>query len=98
MSLHKETPSNSVDVKRVPPDTSHWLVRPGTIRWLWIVSLVGLAGLVLADLLVEHHPHFGIDGTFGFGAWFGFVSCVILVVGAKALGVLLKRPVDYYDK
>ena len=27
----------------------------------------------------------------------GSLSCVVLVVVAKALGVLLKRPDDYYD-
>ncbi len=75
----------------------HWLVRPETIKLIWRVSLAVLALLVLGDLLVAHHPHFGIDGTFGFGAWFGFVSCVIMVVFAKGLGALLKRPDTYYD-
>jgi hypothetical protein len=54
----------------------HWLVRPETIKRLWRVFIVVLAVTVLFDLVVEHHPHFGIDGTFGFGAWFGFMSCV----------------------
>ena len=31
-----------------------------------------------------------------FGAVFGFLSCVLMVLFAKALGVLLKRPNDYY--
>ena len=75
----------------------HWLARPKTISRLWVVSLIVLAVLVALDLVVEHHPHFGIDGSFGFGAWFGFLSCVVLVLGAKALGLLLKRPDTYYD-
>lgn len=74
----------------------HWLVRSSTIRMLWIVSCLVLAGLVALDAIVEHHPHFGIDGIFGFGAWYGFVSCVVLVVAAKAIGLLFKRPDDYY--
>ena len=45
----------------------------------------------------EHHPHFGLDGTFGFGAWFGFAACVVLMLFAKALGAILKRPDTYYD-
>ena len=53
--------------------------------------------LVALDLVVAHHPHFGLDGTFGFGAWFGFLSCVALVAFAKALGAILKRPDSYYD-
>lgn len=75
----------------------HWLVRASTIKALWIGSLIALAILVLLDLFVEHHPHFGIDGTFGFGAWYGFLSCVVLVLFAKGLGHILKRPDTYYD-
>ncbi len=75
----------------------HWLVRKSTIRALWIGSSIMLAILVLLDLAVEHHPHFGIDGTFGFGAWYGFVACVELVIFAKGLGLILKRPDTYYD-
>ena len=44
-----------------------------------------------------HHPNFNLDATFGFGAWFGFLSCVVLIVFAKAVGALLKRPDTYYD-
>jgi hypothetical protein len=79
-----------------PPD-DYWLARPSTIRWLWVVFAVVLIATVLADLFIDHHAVFGIDGTIGFYAWYGFVSCVVLVVAAKALGVLLKRPDDYYD-
>jgi hypothetical protein len=56
-----------------------------------------LVMLVALDLVVAHHPYFGLDGTFGFGAWFGFLSCVALVAFAKALGAVLKRPDTYYD-
>ena len=79
------------------PD-NHWLTRPRTIRILWIVFIAVLAVTVLLDLVIEHHPIFGLDGTFGFGAWFGFFSCVAMILGAKALGVFLKRPDSYYDR
>jgi hypothetical protein len=49
------------------------------------------------DLVVTHHPHFGLDGTFAFGAWYGFLSCIALVVLARTLGAILKRPDTYYD-
>jgi hypothetical protein len=75
----------------------HWLVRPTTIKWLWILFAIALAASVLTDLVIEHHAYFGLDGTFGFGAWFGFASCVALIVFAKALGAVLKRPDTYYD-
>ena len=81
----------------LPPDHDHWLVRPDTVRRLWIGSSLVLAALVALDLVIAHHPHFGIDGTFGFGAWFGFGACVAFVLFAKLLGVVLKRPDTYYD-
>jgi hypothetical protein len=74
----------------------HWLVRASTIRLLWMVFIAILAVTVLLDLVVEHHPHFWPEGTFGFGAWFGFASCVVLIAFAKGLGALLKRPDTYY--
>ncbi len=76
----------------------HWLVKPSTIRLLWWLFAAILTLTVLADLFIEHHGHFGLDGTFGFGAWFGFISCVVLVVFSKTLGVLLKRSDTYYDE
>jgi hypothetical protein len=82
-----------------PKDSEdYWLVRPSTIRLLWIVFIVVLALTVLADFFIDHHGKFGIDGTIGFYAWYGFISCVILVILARALGVFLKRPADYYDR
>jgi len=75
----------------------NWLVRPSTIRGLWIAFVIVLATTVLMDLFITPHPYFGLDGTFGFGAWFGFASCVAMVVVAKALGAILKRPDTYYD-
>jgi hypothetical protein len=76
----------------------HWLVRASTIRGLWIGYVVVLATLLLVELFVSHDAHFWLEGTFGFGAWFGFASCVILVLLAKALGIVLKRPDTYYDR
>ena len=74
----------------------HWLLRPRTIRLLWQVSGVVLALVVAAGLFLEPHGHFGVDGSFGFAAWYGFLACVAMVVVAKLLGPLLKRPESYY--
>jgi hypothetical protein len=75
----------------------HWLTRENTIRRLWIGSAIVLAATVLLDLVIHHHPYFGLAGTFGFGAWFGFASCAAMIVAARALGAILKRPDTYYD-
>ena len=75
----------------------HWLTRPETIRKLWAIFIAVLAATVLAELLIEHEAHFGIDGSFGFHAWYGFLACAALIVFAKLLGLLLKRPDTYYE-
>lgn len=76
----------------------HWLTRPTTIRRLWIGFALVLAALVLAGLTIKVKGYFGIDDLFGFAAWFGFGSCVLMVLVAKALGALLKRPESYYEE
>ncbi len=78
-------------------ETKHWLVRPRTIRLLWIGFSVVLAALVLADTFVHGHPSFGLEGTFGFYAWYGLATCVAMVIVAKLLGMWLKRPDTHYD-
>jgi len=82
---------------KAPDEPTHWLVKPETIRRLWIGSSVILAFFVAGDLFVHHHEHFGIDATFGFYAWYGFATCVGMVVGAKLLGIFLKRKDIYYE-
>ena len=95
-------PVNGQDCPRVPvPDLvdgqPHWLVRAKTIRLLWIGFAVILALTVLAQLFVPVPDYFTVDGWFAFYAVFGFVTCVGMVVFAKLLGYLLKRPDTYYD-
>lgn len=75
-----------------------WLERPRTIRMLWGVFIAILAATVGAELFVHPHGYFGIDGSFGFNAWYGFATCVAMIVVAKVLGMLLKRPDSYYDE
>ena len=71
---------------------------PKTIRRLWVVFLAVLVALVIADFFVQHHPHFGFDDTPAFGAWYGFLSCIVMVIGSKKLiGLFLQRKDTYYD-
>jgi len=76
----------------------HWLDEPRNVRLLWRLFLAVLALTVLVELLVDLHPHFAVEGLFGFHAWFGLLACAAMIVVAKALGVLLKRPDSYYDR
>ncbi len=79
-------------------EQKHWLVRPETIRLLWLVFAAILGLTVIAGLFVHQHDHFGIEASFGFYAWYGFITCVGMVVLAKLLGIFLKRPDDYYQR
>ena len=81
-----------------PQQDDHWLARPATIKLLWRVFIVVLVALVLVQAFVYVKGYFGIDGWFGFGAAFGFLSCFAMVVFAKGLGYVLKRPEDYYEQ
>ena len=76
----------------------HWLVRPATIRKLWIGFSIVLAAVVLAQTVVYIKGYFGVDAWFGFGAVYGFVCCLLMVLIAKLLGLVLKQPQDYYDE
>ena len=75
----------------------HWLVRRRSIRVLWIVFVAVLAVLAVGDVFIYGDPYFGLDVTFAFYAWYGFLICVGMILFAKAMGVLLKRKDTYYD-
>ena len=76
----------------------HWLERPGTIRLLWIILLCILALTLLANLFTEVHGWFGLDGTFAFNAWYGFATCIGMILAAKLIGRFLHRKDSYYDR
>jgi hypothetical protein len=77
--------------------SDHWLARPATIRLLWRVFIAVLALTVVAEFLVAHHPHFGIESVPAFGAWYGFLACAGMILFAKGLAIFLKRPDTYYE-
>ncbi len=80
-----------------PQQPDHWLARPATIKLLWRIFIAVLVVLVLAQAFIYVKGYFDIDGWFGFGAVFGFLSCLAMVLVAKGLGFVLKRTNDYYD-
>jgi len=76
----------------------HWLYLPATRRKLWIAGISILVLAVIAEFFIHLHAYFSIVKFVGFYAVYGFMSCVILIVIARLLGLLLKRKEDYYDK
>lgn len=79
----------------------HWLVRKSTIRKLWIGLYITLVLSVIVEFFITPHERFGaygVDTSIGFSAWFGFLGCVLMVVFAKLLGYLIKRPDRFYTE
>ena len=92
-----ETDSATSATSAAPAAKLHWLVRKGTIKVLWVLGLSFLAVLVYLDGSLTPHPHFGIDGTFGFHAWYGLLTCIAMVLVPKLLGKFIGRKDTYYD-
>ncbi len=79
-------------------EKQHIFAKPKSVK-LGLYGLFGSLILLLAlEPLVLKHPYFAWEEWFGFYAVYGFVACVILVLGAKyILRPLVKREEDYYD-
>lgn len=81
----------------------HWLYRPENRRKLWATLFAILMLSLVPEWFIHRHPHFPeagftLDAAWGFYAWYGFITCAAMVVAAKLLGFLLKRPEGYYDE
>jgi len=76
----------------------HWLVRPKTIKGLWVGGILLLLIVTWLGTTVHPHSKFGLEGTPTFYSWYGFITCVAMVVFAKFfVGILLTRKDTYYD-
>jgi len=74
----------------------HWLYKPANIKLLWRIFLALLALTVVAEFFVPLKPHFAVEALPAFYAAYGFFTCVAMILAAKAIGLLLKRPETYY--
>lgn len=75
----------------------HVLDRPGNVRRILHLLYICCAALLLTDLFYQRHTQHDWDGWWGFYPLYGFVGCVTLVLIARLLRRILKRPEDYYD-
>jgi hypothetical protein len=78
--------------------TTHWLDEPRNVRRLWRGFLLLLVLSVLAGLVLPLHPNFEIEAVFAFNAWYGFMVCAAMIIVAKGVALVLKRPDNYYGK
>jgi drug/metabolite transporter (DMT)-like permease len=78
-------------------DRKYWLDDPANVtklyRGVWVVGVL----LVALDVVLQRHDDLGFAETWGFYALYGFVGIVSLVLTAKGLRRLVKRPEDFYE-
>ena len=78
---------------------SGYFDRQETIRKLWILLYAACGLTVIPDFFTHKEPHvFSFDDFFGFKALLGFVSCAVLILFSKVVGLILKAKEDYYDQ
>ena len=78
--------------------SQHWILKKENIKKLWVCSIVLLVFLVLVQLIFPIKGHFEVESWIGFGAWFGFIACILMILFSKILGLVVKKPEDYYEK
>jgi len=85
-------------LRKTPPASRHWLDDPKHVRLLWRGFIAVLALTLGAQFVVDLHPAFALEAWFGFYAAFGFAACALMILAAKLLGFLIKRPDSYYAR
>lgn len=78
----------------------HFFGGTGTSKLRWRLFIATLAAVAIADfLVVRDHGEFFWDFLPGWGAGFGFLSCVAIIFVSKFLGHQgrIMRDEDYYD-
>ena len=81
----------------------HFFDDPSRVRLVIRGLFAACALLLAADFFFHRHLSFR-EGTFapegwwGFYGIYGFVACVLLVLGATQLRRILMRDEDYYDR
>ena len=73
-----------------------WVERPGGVEKIVYALYAVCAGLFAADFFYHKHTNLAIEEFPGFYALYGFFMCAALVICAKAMRLVLKRPEDYY--
>ncbi len=65
---------------------------------IWATLAAMLVISLIVGQLVETHIVFSMEGMQFFYAWFSVLSCVVIVIIARFLGLFLKRRDSYYQE
>ena len=78
-------------------EQQHIFDKPENVRRLLRILYLACALLLVLDLIIHRHVIHAWESLWGFYGFYGFLACVGLVLTAKLLRKILKRPEDYYD-
>jgi len=74
-----------------------WVDKPGSVNLMIKLLAVICALLFLADFAYHKHISVAIEAIPGFYGIYGFIMFSALIIVAKMLRVLIKRPENYYE-
>lgn len=93
-SSHTSSPPSSPTPLQQAP---YLFDNPRNIKRVLRLLYLSCAGLLLLDFILHRHIEHPWEQLMGFYALYGFVGCVVLVLLAKGMRVVLKRPENYYQ-
>lgn len=79
-------------------ERQHIFDKPRNVKRLLRVLYLLCVLLLAVDFIYQRHAEHPWEALWGFYGLYGFVACVSLVLIAKQLRRLLKRPERYYDE
>lgn len=65
---------------------------------VWKIFVVLLAFTLLCEFFIAPSNHFALQEKYFFHAWYGFSSCIMIVLFSRVVGYFLKRKVLYYKE
>ena len=74
-----------------------WVDRPGSATKITYALAALCVVLFLLDFTYKKYGHFAVELIPGFYGIYGFVMFTGLILAAKALRTIIKRPEDYYS-
>jgi len=92
MSKHKDDPANYPALGRM----MLWVDKPGSANKIFWGLAVASGLSFLADFTYKKYGNFDVEEIPGFYGAYGFIAFTALILIAKALRVLVKRPEDFY--
>jgi hypothetical protein len=85
------------DDKTPPGEKTHMFDKPQNVKRV-VFALCALCAITFVlDALIHRHVDHPWEALFGFHGIYGFVTCGLLVLGAKEMRKVLMRKDDYYD-